>query len=268
MDVSGFAIVTGAASGIGKAIALGFVKEGAKGVALIDIDGAALETVKKEIVQDLAPPDCKVLTYVLDTTDESGVERVVEAAYGEFGRLDYLVNCAGIIRFCSGGAAEMSTVDFDRSHDVNLRGVFFFLRAATKIMLGQPLRELSLDKRRKHRGSIVNISSVSGLTGQPGALAYNSSKAGVLGLTRGASEDYAARGIRVNAVCPGYVDTPLTRGLPGIRDELDNLATNLTAIARVGWPEEIADAVLFLSGGRSSFITGATIVVDGGYITR
>ncbi|KAJ6131311.1 hypothetical protein N7523_001771 [Penicillium sp. IBT 18751x] len=272
MDISGIALITGAASGIGRACALGFVRDGASGIALLDICQTALEQVTTEI-QELQrarghTKPCRVEIYPTNVADENRVNEVVENVARTFGRLDYVVNAAGIAMKHIGGAAFAETTDWQRILDVNLNGTFYVLRAAARIMLSQePIRSV-IDGRPLQRGSIVNISSIQGLVGITLSTAYTTSKHAVIGLTRTASEDYASKGLRINAICPGYTETPLTTKSPEILKAMMERVSTAVPMERMGQPEEIADGVLYLSGGRSSFVTGTALSVDGGYVSR
>ena len=232
------ALVTGASSGIGKAAARAFARNGytivaADVVELEDGDGAHFIRC--------------------DVSDEASVKSLIEEIVSRFGRLDAAFNNAGTLGEL-GPTAECSSANFDRVIATNLRGVFLCTR--------EELRQMA---RQEERGTIVNCSSVAGLVGLAGAPAYVTSKHGVVGLTRTAALEYAKAGIRVNAVCPGPVDTPmlddLMAGLPGGRDTI----LGIEPVGRLGTPEEIAEAVVWLCSPAASFVTGQAIAIDGGW---
>ncbi|KAJ5373840.1 hypothetical protein N7517_005846 [Penicillium concentricum] len=271
MDVSGFALITGAASGIGRACSLAFAAEGAAGVALFDLNQASLSAVKAEIEQQLSKQNisnkCQIETYVVNVADEDQVNRSISAAAKAFGRIDYVVNAAGIAMKHKGGAAFCETADWQRIMDVNLTGSFYVLRAACKIMLEQEPILSTIDQRPLQRGSIVNFGSIQAVVGLPMSTAYTVTKHGIMGLTRTASEDYAKDGVRINAICPGYTETPLTTK-PEILEVMNEKVQNMVPMQRMGSAREIADGVLYLAGGRASFVTGTALFVDGGYTQR
>ncbi|SPO01939.1 probable dehydrogenases with different specificities (related to short-chain alcohol dehydrogenases) [Cephalotrichum gorgonifer] len=275
MDIPGFALVTGAASGIGKACALAFARDGAAGIALLDLDLAALSAVKVEI--ESAVPEqqnedggkeFQIEIYAVDVRNEEKVNAAVNAAAAKFGRLDYVVNAAGIAIKHQGGAAFAETSDWQRILDINLTGTFLVLKAAAKIMLKQDPILSSIDGRPLQRGSIVNFSSIQGVVGIELSTAYTASKHGVMGLTRSASEDYAKDGLRINAICPGYTETPMTTKNPAVLKAMEERVGTAVPMRRMGKASEIANGVIYLAGGRSSFVTGSALMVDGGYTTR
>jgi hypothetical protein len=236
------AIVTGAASGIGLATAGRLVKEGAK-VALVDVDAAGVESAAAGIGSDSA------IALSGDASDEQDVARYFGAVKERFGRVDLLHNNAGI-----GGQpvplAETTMEDFDRLVRINFRGVFLNLREMLRTALDQG-----------DGATIVNTASGTALHGVPGLGAYAGTKAAILSLTRNAAVEYAQNGIRVNAVVPGPVGTPLFEAFP---DEFQAGAEQFNPQGRRGTPDEIAAVVAFLLSDESTYITGAAYNVDGG----
>ncbi|KEF59588.1 uncharacterized protein A1O9_04434 [Exophiala aquamarina CBS 119918] len=270
MDVPGFALVTGAGSGIGRACALTLARDGAAGVAVLDVNEAALLETKAMIDSlDLRNGQrCRVEVFALSVTDEVTMDDTVTKVATAFGRIDYAVNAAGIAMKHPGGAAFARTEDWRRVMEVNVTGTFFVLRAVARIMLKQEPIKSSIDGRPLQRGSIVNFSSIQGLVGIELSTAYTTSKHAVLGLTRTASDDYAKHGIRINAICPGYTETPMTTKDPAVKKAMDERVHTAVPMQRMGTPQEIADGVVFLCGGRSSFVAGTALSVDGGYTSR
>lgn len=245
------ALVTGAASGIGRATAEAYGRAGACVVAA-DIHAAGVAATAEAI---RAAGGCAA-DVVVDVTDEASVAAMM-ARVAEVGPLAAACNCAGI----AGSAARTADYPLDewrRVLDIDLTGVFLCLRA-----------ELAAMTAAGAGGAIVNIASIAGRVGLNGASAYAAAKHGVIGLTQTAALEYAKNGIRVNAVAPGFVDTPILSrsGIPFDEAAQAKLAAR-HPMGRLGQPEEIADAVLWLSSPRAAFVTGTTLVVDGGYLAR
>ena len=247
------ALVTGAASGLGAASARRLAQEGAK-VMLTDVSADAGRAVADQIAD--AGGEAAFDTH--DVTDPNEWESVVGAAVERFGRLDILVNNAGV----SGGLQDLMSLKLDAWRGlmaVNLDGVFLGLRYAGPAIA------------KGGGGSIVNISSILGKVGMAGAAAYCASKGGVALLTKAAALEWAPLGIRVNSVHPGFIDTPMVSGALQAAEnanEMRDMIISRHALARFGVPREIADAVLFLASDESSFMTGAELVVDGGYTAQ
>ena len=240
------ALITGAGSGIGAATAARFAAEGAQIVGL-DIAKPA-DDAWKEITANAT----ESIFYEADVRDETSVKAAIDSAIKRFQRIDALVNAAGVVGF--GAAHVLEVEEFERVVDINLKGSFIVAKHVIPQMLEQG------------SGTISNIASVEGLVGISGQLAYNASKGGVVLMTKNMALDYSPAGIRVNCICPGGVETPMTAilntdGLKAIRDKLR--ATHL--LGRFAKPAEIAAAALFLASDDASFVTGSSLVVDGGY---
>ncbi|MED3662841.1 SDR family NAD(P)-dependent oxidoreductase [Ureibacillus terrenus] len=237
------AIITGGASGIGAATAKLFVEEGAK-VVIVDVN----KEKGKAFEEELKNQGGEALFVQADVTNEEDVQNVFAKAKASFGKVDILFNNAGI------GAVkptdELPFSEWRKTIAVDLDGVFLFARAAIKEYL------------QSGGGVIVNTASMYGLVGAAGSAAYNAAKAGVVNFTRSIALEYANRNIRINAICPGFIDTPI------LGDTDRNGLIEATPMKRLGKPEEIAKAVLFLASDDSSFMTGSALVVDGGYTAQ
>jgi len=247
------ALITGGAAGIGRATALAFAREGAR-VVVADVNELeGRETVR--LIRDAGGDALFVRTDVSSSADWEGV---IAETLREYGRLDILFNNAGI-EGKSAPTADYTEEDFDRVLAVNLKGIWLGMRTAIPQMLKQG------------KGAIINTSSILGLVGFGGASAYTASKHAILGMTKVAALEYSAQGIRINAVCPAFIKTPmLDRGLgqlPNAQEILAQIST-LHPVGRMGQPEEVASLVLFLASDEASFVSGAAYLVDGGYTTR
>jgi NAD(P)-dependent dehydrogenase (short-subunit alcohol dehydrogenase family) len=244
------ALVTGGASGIGRATALAFAREGAwVAVADLTLEGA------QRTVAAIEAQGGQAVAVVCDVTDDAAVEAMVAAAVNAFGGLDCAFNNAGIAPFQvnAGGQkiADVAPEAWQRILDVNLTGVWRCLR-----------HEVAQMRRQGTGGAIVNTASVGGLVGLRTSSAYATAKHGVVGLTRVAAVDHAEENIRVNAVCPGYIETPMTEDTMRRRGE--SIMARVP-MARMGRPEEIAEAVVWMCSERAGFVTGVAWAVDGGY---
>ncbi len=240
------ALISGAASGIGAACALRFAQEGAR-IAGFDIVKPSEETWGP--IRAAAP---ETDFREVDVRDEAGITEAVGAVVERFGRIDVLVNAAGVSG--AGAVDALDTADWDRVIDINLKGTFLLSKHVLKRMLEQG------------SGNVINLASIEGLEAIQAQAAYNASKGGVVLLTRNMAIDYGALGIRVNCLCPGYIETPMTEvlqleALKPLRDQF----IKLHMLGRPGRPEEVAAAALFLASDDASFVTGASLVVDGGY---
>ena len=239
------AVVTGASRGIGRAIAQKLASQGAS--VVINYNGSeekALETQQK--IQENGGT---ASIYRCDVSDYGQCEKFIQDVILEYGRLDILVNNAGITK--DGLLMKMSEEDFDRVIDINLKGAFNTIRFASRQMLKQ------------RSGRIINMSSVSGVTGNAGQANYAASKAGLIGLTQAAARELASRGITVNAIAPGFIETDMTDALS---DKVKEAATAQIPLGRFGKPEQVAAAAAFLASEEAGYITGQVLHVDGGMV--
>jgi NAD(P)-dependent dehydrogenase (short-subunit alcohol dehydrogenase family) len=245
------ALITGASSGIGRATALAFARSGVK-VVLADISVEAGESVAVEISKETDVPTSFVKC---DVSKSADVARMVHHAVERFERIDYAFNNAGS-EGIQAATAECSEENWDRTVAIDLKGTWLCMKFEIPQMLKQG------------GGAIVNCSSIAGLVGFPNIPAYVASKHGVIGLTKTAALEYAKQNIRVNAVCPGVIHTPMIDRFVGGNVEGIKALTAGEPIGRIGEPSEIAEAVLYLCSSRASFITGVAMPVDGGWVAQ
>ncbi|MEJ0014542.1 MAG: SDR family NAD(P)-dependent oxidoreductase [Actinomycetota bacterium] len=247
--VSGLiAIVTGAGSGIGEASAIRLAEEGAT-VVCADINEAHAKATAEAIVA----VDGRAVPATIDISDSDACTALVNKTVADFGSIDILVNNAGVN--LPGVFHEVSNETIDRTLNVNVKGAMYLTRAALPYML------------KKGKGSIVNMSSVNGLVSEPFLSVYSASKGAIVMFTRGIALDYAKQGIRCNAICPGWVDTPINHAHAKMLGGLDHVYETIDSfqpIGRPGTPREIANLVLFLASDESSFMTGSIVSADGG----
>jgi len=239
------AIVTGGGSGIGRAVSEELARRGCSVVVLeMNEDGG------RDTVEAIVADGGQATFHRCDVSMDGGVEGGVQLCLSKYGRLDYAVNSAGVVERAGATIADLDVAEFDRVASINLRGVFLSMQAELRAM------------RASGTGAIVNVASGAGLVGTPLSPAYNATKHGVVGLTKSASLDFASNGIRVNAVCPGVIDTPMNAATS---PEILQLITKAHPIGRVGRADEVAKAAVWLCSRDASFVTGAMLTVDGGY---
>jgi dihydroanticapsin dehydrogenase len=242
------AIVTGAGSGIGEASAIRLAEEGAT-LICADINGEAVNATVKQIIDS----GLKAEGQVIDISDSKACTELVDSTAAKFGSVDILVNNAGVN--LPGVFHEVTNETIDRTLNVNVKGAMYLTRAALPHML------------KNQRGSIVNMSSVNGLVSEPYLSVYSASKGAIVMFTRGIALDYAKTGIRCNAICPGWVDTPINHAHAKMLGGLDHVYKTIDSFQPIGRPgtsREIANVVLFLASDESSFMTGSIVSADGG----
>jgi NAD(P)-dependent dehydrogenase (short-subunit alcohol dehydrogenase family) len=239
-------VVTGAGSGIGRATALAFAREGAS-VAVADI----LEQDNQETARMIMDLGGHALAITCDVARNDDVRRALDETVKTFGRLDFAFNNAGI-EYAFKPAAEITEEEWDRIIDIDLRGVFLCMKHEIPLMLKQG------------GGAIVNTSSGAGVKGFKGGAAYVAAKHGVVGLTKAAALDYAQSNIRINAVCPGIIDTSMMQRFSGGTPEGRQTVIAQEPVGRMGTPDEIAAAVVWLCSDAASFVVGSAMVIDGG----
>ena len=239
------AVVTGASRGIGRAIALKLVSLGAAVVVNYNGSREKAEKVKQEIEDNGG----NASIYQCNVSDYEACQNMIQSIIEEYGRIDILINNAGITR--DGLLMKMSEADFDQVIDTNLKGAFNTTRFVTRQML------------RQKSGRIINMASVVGVTGNAGQVNYAASKAGIIGLTKATAREVASRGITVNAIAPGFIETDMTDVLP---DKVKEASVSQIPLGKFGKPEQIAAAVAFLASDDAGYITGQVLNVDGGMV--
>lgn len=237
------ALVTGASRGIGRAIALSLAEAGAD----VLINYAGSKAAAEEVAESIRGLGRKAETFQANVADPAEAEEMIKHAFATFGKLDILVNNAGIAR--DNLLIRMKEEEWNEVIDVNLKGVYNCLKAAARPMMKQ------------RSGTIINISSVVGVIGNVGQVNYAAAKAGVIGMTKSAARELAARGITVNCVAPGYIETDMTDNLG---DDVKNAMLGHIPLARMGQAKEVASVVRFLASDAASYMTGQTLHVDGG----
>ncbi|KAI9376128.1 hypothetical protein BJX61DRAFT_539140 [Aspergillus egyptiacus] len=256
----GVALITGAASGIGRSAARLFAREGCRRLALVDLNKTGLQETHDLIAQSHA--DVEILVSETDVASESSVAEMIRRTVDRFRRVDYAVNAAGLM--CRPLKSHETTLaEFDRINSVDYRGLWLSSREQIRQMrMQEPLA--THDGRPGNRGAIVNVASVLGQVARPNAAPYCGAKGAVISMTQADALDYSKDNIRINAVCPGVIHTPMIdQNLEYYRPEI-----NMQALARLGTADEIADCALFLCSSKASFVQGAAIAVDGGYTIR
>ena len=241
-------IVTGGSFGIGRATAVSFAKRGAK-VAVVDW------IEDKETVKLVKKTGSEAIFIKCDVSKTADVKNMVKKTVAKFGRLDYAFNNAGI-EGMNGQTPDCTEENWDKTIGINLKGVWLCMKYEIPQML------------KTGHGVIINCASIAGLVGFPGLPAYVASKHGVAGLTKTTALEFVKKGIRVNAVCPGVIKTPMIDRVTGKKKEVEQAYANMEPIGRMGDPEEVAEAVAWLCSDAASFVTGISMPVDGGWVAQ
>jgi NAD(P)-dependent dehydrogenase (short-subunit alcohol dehydrogenase family) len=242
------ALVTGASFGIGRATAIAFAAAGAK-VVIADC------VADSETLKNIQSMGGEAIFIKCDVSNEESVKAMIDIALQQFGRLDYAFNNAGI-EGLSAPTHECTNENWENTININLKGVWLCMKYEIPQMLKQK------------KGAIVNNASIAGLVGFPNIPAYVASKHGIIGLTKNAALEYAKQGIRVNAVCPGVIKTPMIDRFTGKNKEVEKQFESAEPIGRLGRPEEVAETVTWLCSDGSSFVTGHAMAVDGGWLAQ
>lgn len=242
------AIVTGGSFGIGRATAVAFAKKGTKVVIADCVEGSETLNTIKALGGEAIFIQC-------DVSKTEDVKAMIEKTIATFGRLDYAFNNAGI-EGSNGTTQECTEENWDKTIGINLKGIWLCMKYEIPEILKQG------------KGVIINCASIAGLVGYIGLPAYVASKHGIIGLTKTSALEYAKQGIRVNAVCPGAIKTPMIDRITGNKKEVEEQFAGLEPIGRLGQPEEVANAVLWLCSDEASFVTGHAMAVDGGWVAQ
>ena len=245
MEEKKVVFVTGASRGIGKEVALKYAENGYNVVINYASDKTDVESLKKEFEEK----NVETIIEKADVTNSNQIEELVKKAIEKFGKIDVLVNNAGITK--DNLLMRMSEEEFDKVIEVNLKGTYIVTKAVTKYMM------------KKRSGSIINLSSVVGVAGNAGQTNYSASKAGIIGFTKSVAKELASRNIRANAVAPGFIETDMTAVLP---DTVKENIHNQIPLRRMGTAKEVANLIYFLGSEESSYITGQVINIDGGMV--
>ncbi|KAI0393709.1 short-chain dehydrogenase/reductase SDR [Xylariaceae sp. FL0594] len=273
LGIDGVALVTGAGSGIGRECCLGFAVEGARAVVLVDLNKDAAEAVARESEELATNAEYKTLVLGVNVTDAAAVDDMVRAAVSAFGRIDYAVNSAGVGVQKPLPVGDADPAEMNRFWQVNVMGTFNCIQSVARAMREQEVRKIP--GRRKNaadrdcgRGVILNLGSCNSYCATPNIVQYTTAKHAVVGLTKNAALDNAQYGIRINAICPGWTETPMVSAAMAGDENLPKMMKRVIPMSRIATGEEIADVILFMVSPRSSYVTGVGWVVDGGTLLQ
>ncbi|KAF2243992.1 NAD(P)-binding protein [Trematosphaeria pertusa] len=264
---TGVALVTGAASGIGRGAANALAEAGARAIVFADIDEAGAAKASDESRKFATNPEYQTRAYALDVTDPKRVDAVIKETYKEFGRIDYLVNSAGIDTLAYAAIPDNDMDDYERVMATNARGMLLCSRAAVKVMEKQEPRTFATKlgaTRDLGRGTIINVTSVLSYAAVPGKVAYIASKHAALGITKGTAQDAVGKGIRVNAVCPAWVNTAIHEAERKKFPPVQDFVKAASPLGRPAEPEEVGEGVVYLCSPAASYVNGIGLIIDAG----
>ncbi|RDW79385.1 short-chain dehydrogenase [Coleophoma cylindrospora] len=266
MSFHGVALVTGAGSGIGRDCAIAFAVEGASAVAFADINLNTAQKAADEAKAKANNPNLRTLAIQVDVSNERSVELMVQKVQDEFGRIDYSVNSAGIGVQSPRPVTDTVMDEFQAFFDINVKGTMLCVRAVSQVMKFQEPRVIEgrNGARNVGRGTIVNLGSANSFVAAPAIVQYTSAKHAIMGITKTAALDLAPYSIRVNAVCPSWVETPMVDRAFSSQQEMFTALVKSLPAGRIATQEEVSDVILFLSGPKSTYVTGVGWIVDGG----
>ncbi|KAL9004105.1 MAG: hypothetical protein Q9180_009862 [Flavoplaca navasiana] len=259
-------LITGAAGGIGEETAFAFAEAGVSAIAFADIDEQKAAQVAETSKGFATNKDYRTLVLPVDVTDPTSVQHMVDETSRVFGRIDHNVNAAGIDNDSHSPISDSTIEDFDRVMNINAKGILTCTRAVSKAMLAQESRTVKTRSGTRDigKGSIVNLGSANSYAAIPGKVAYVASKHAMMGITKTAALDLTSQGVRVNAVCPTWVRTPMFEEECSKNPQLQEMVKTLSPLGRAAEPDEIAGLILFLCGPAASYVTGTGLVVDAG----
>lgn len=265
-SVTGFALITGAASGIGRETGFSMAEAGVAGIVFADRNEQGARAAAEESKCYAQTPSYRAIAVAVDVTDPSSVQEMVDQTMKEFGRIDYNVNSAGVAMDVRDRIYDASIDEFDKIAAINTKGTMLCMRAVSKAMLTQESVKYQSrnGERDLGRGCIVNLGSVNSYIAGPKSLPYISSKFAVLGMTKAAAFDCRAEGIRVNAVCPSFVSTPMMQHALNKSSNPEGVKQILGPVGRMAMPEEVAGMIIFLCSPASSYINGTGLLIDAG----
>ncbi|KAJ4296340.1 hypothetical protein N0V90_006385 [Kalmusia sp. IMI 367209] len=268
--IDGVALVTGAGSGIGREVSLAYAAHGARALIAADLNHGAAADTARESEKLASNPDFRTLALAVDVSDPNSVNSMVAAAIQEFGRIDYSINSAGVGVQKPASVQDVDLDEMNRFWKVNVMGTLNSIKAVSKAMLAQDVRQTTTRGRTRDigRGVIINLGSCSSYMATPDITQYTTSKYAVLGLTKNAALDLAKHGIRVNAICPSWVETPMVDAAIAGNEELHKMMQRVIPMGRIAKVEEVADVIVFMTSPLASYVTGVGWIVDGGTLLQ